>query len=93
MEFPDVELPLNQIPRAREILRRYGLRSCMFTPSFFADPLLQAGAMTSLDPKIRKLALANACLSVDATLQLGAPVMVFWSARHVRLDSFTRCQP
>lgn len=81
VEFHDVELPLHQISHAREILRQHGLRCGMYTPSFFADPVFQDGAMTSHDPKIRKLALDHACQAVDATVQLGAPVMVFWNGR------------
>lgn len=50
-------------------------------PFLFAEPIFKDGAMTSHHPKIRKLALENACRAVDATVQLGAKVMVFWNGR------------
>ena len=81
VEFHDVELPFHQIPAAQRIMRDHGLKCGMYTPSFFAEPIFKDGAMTSHDPKIRKLALENACRAVDATVQLGAKVMVFWNGR------------
>ena len=81
VEFHDVELPFHQIPAAQRIMREHGLKCGMYTPSFFAEPIFKDGAMTSHDPKIRKLALENACHAVDATVQLGAKVMVFWNGR------------
>jgi xylose isomerase len=81
VEFHDVELPGSQVPRALQILHQSGMECGMYTPSFFADPVFKDGAMTSHDPKIRMLALQNACRAVDATVQLGAKVMVFWNGR------------
>jgi len=81
VEFHDVELPFHQIPAAQRIMREHGLKCGMYTPSFFAEPIFKDGAMTSHCPKIRKLALENACRAVDATVQLGAKVMVFWNGR------------
>src|SRR5258708_33261379 len=37
--------------------------------------------MTSNDSSVRKLALQNALQAVDVTVELGAPVMVFWNGR------------
>ena len=53
----------------------------MYTPSFFADPVFKDGAMTSLDPAVRAKGLENAKAAVDATVTLGAEVMVFWNGR------------
>jgi xylose isomerase len=53
----------------------------MYTPSFFANAVFKDGAMTSNDSAVRKLALRNALQAVDATVELGAEVMVFWNGR------------
>jgi xylose isomerase len=80
-EAHDTEIPLSDVPRARKVAASCGLRCGMYTPSFFSDPRFKDGAMTSNDPGIRKLALENARRAVDATVALGARVMVFWNGR------------
>ena len=69
------------MPEAKKLLKQYGLKMGMYTPSFFADPVFKDGAMTSNDRAVRKLALRNALQAVDATVELGAEVMVFWNGR------------
>ena len=81
VEAHDVEIGMEQVPAAKRILKEYGLKMGMYTPSFFADPVFKDGAMTSNDSAVRKLALRNACQAVDATVELGAEVMVFWNGR------------
>jgi xylose isomerase len=80
-EAHDTEIPLADVPRARKVAATCGLKCGMYTPSFFADPRFKDGAMTSNEPAIRKLALKNAKRAVDATVELGARVMVFWNGR------------
>jgi xylose isomerase len=80
-EAHDTEIPLADVPRARRIAASCGLKCGMYTPSFFTDPRFKDGAMTSNEPAIRKLALKNAKRAVDATVELGARVMVFWNGR------------
>ncbi|HTQ49653.1 MAG TPA: TIM barrel protein, partial [Candidatus Acidoferrales bacterium] len=81
VEAHDVEIPLNDVPKAKKLLKEYGLKMGMYTPSFFANPIFKDGAMTSNDSAVRKLALRNALQAVDATVELGAGVMVFWNGR------------
>ncbi|MGA9779457.1 MAG: TIM barrel protein [Limisphaerales bacterium] len=81
VEAHDVEISLGEVPMARKLLRQYGLKMGMYTPSFFANPVFKDGAMTSNDSAVRKLALRNALQAVDATVELGAEVMVFWNGR------------
>ncbi|HKW28021.1 MAG TPA: TIM barrel protein, partial [Verrucomicrobiae bacterium] len=81
VEAHDVEISLAEIPMARKCLQQYGLKMGMYTPSFFANPVFKDGAMTSNDSAVRKLALRNALQAVDATVELGAEVMVFWNGR------------
>lgn len=80
-EFHDVELPPRDIPAAKKLLREHGMRAGMYTPSFFWDSIFKDGAMTSNDPSVRKLALQNARRAVDATVAVGAKIMVFWNGR------------
>ncbi|HUA39801.1 MAG TPA: TIM barrel protein [Candidatus Sulfopaludibacter sp.] len=81
VEAHDVEISLAEIPLARKRLQQHGLKMGMYTPSFFANPVFKDGAMTSNDGAVRKLALRNAWQAVDATVALGAEVMVFWNGR------------
>ncbi len=81
VEAHDVEISLGEIPTARKRLQQYGLKMGMYTPSFFANPVFKDGAMTSNDSAVRQLALRNALQAVDATVELGAEVMVFWNGR------------
>jgi xylose isomerase len=81
VEAHDVEISLSEIPMARKLLQQYGLKMGMYTPSFFANPVFKDGAMTSNDSAVRKLGLRNALQAVDATVGLGAEVMVFWNGR------------
>lgn len=80
-EAHDTEIPLAEVPRARKVAAACGLRCGMYTPSFFTDPRFKDGAMTANDPAVRKLARKNAQRAVDATVELGAQVMVFWNGR------------
>jgi xylose isomerase len=80
-EAHDVEIPQADAERALKIARKLGLKCAMYTPSFFAAPIFKDGAMTSNDPKVRKLGLENALRAVDTTAQLGAKTMVFWNGR------------
>lgn len=80
-EAHDTEIPLADVPHAVKVARRCGLKCGMYTPSFFADPRFKDGAMTSNDPAIRRLALENARRAVDATVAIGARIMVFWNGR------------
>ena len=81
VEAHDVEISPGEIPMARKLLQQYGLKMGMYTPSFFANPVFKDGAMTSNDSAVRNLALRNALQAVDATVALGAEVMVFWNGR------------
>ena len=81
IEAHDVEIPASDVPATIKLLRKYGLKMGMYTPSFFADPIFKDGAMTSNEPAIRKQALKNAIQAVDVTVELGAEVMVFWNGR------------
>ena len=80
-EAHDHEIPLAGAGEARRRAEACGLRCAMYTPSFFADPLFKDGGMTSLLPAVRRQALENARRAVDATVALGAGVMVFWNGR------------
>ncbi len=81
IEAHDVEIPRSDVEAAKKLMKRYGLKMGMYTPSFFADPIFKDGAMTSNDPAVRKQALKNAIEAVDVTVALGAEVMVFWNGR------------
>ena len=81
IEAHDVELPASDVPQAKKLLQKYGLKVGMYTPSYFAAPVFKDGGMTSNDPAVRKLALQNALQAVDVTVELGAEVMVFWNGR------------
>ncbi len=81
VEAHDVEIAPKDVPEAKKRLKEYDLKVGMYTPSFFADPIFKDGAMTSNDPAVRKQALQNALQAVDATVTLGAEVMVFWNGR------------
>jgi len=81
VEAHDVEIALSEVPKAKKVLKQYGLKMGMYTPSFFADPVFKDGAMTSNDRAVRRQALRNALQAVDATVELGAEVMVFWNGR------------
>ncbi len=80
-EAHDVEITSAMAPEAVKIARKLGLKCAMYTPSFFAAPVFKDGAMTSNDPKVRKLGLENALQAVDTTVVLGAKTMVFWNGR------------
>jgi xylose isomerase len=81
IEAHDVEIPAADVPKAKQLMKKYGVQMGMYTPSFFADAVFKDGAMTSNDPAVRKLALENALRAVDVTVELGAEVMVFWNGR------------
>src|SRR5208282_5529372 len=68
LEAHDVEIPARDVPKAKELMKKYGLKMGMYTPSFFADSLFKDGAMTSNDPAVRKQALLNAKEAVDVTV-------------------------
>jgi xylose isomerase len=80
-EAHDHEIPLAQAEAARKRAQECGLECCMYTPSFFADPVFKDGAMTSNDAGIRRLAAENGKRAVDGAVALGAPVVVFWNGR------------
>ncbi len=80
-EAHDVEIPAEDAAKANKIAKACGLKCIMYTPSFFAAPIFKDGAMTSNDPKVRKLGLENALRAVDTTAELGAKTMVFWNGR------------
>jgi xylose isomerase len=75
------EIPLDQVEADKTRAEEFGLRCGMYTPSFFADPVLKDGAMSSNDLAIRKVAVENGKRAIDATLALEAPVVVFWNCR------------
>jgi xylose isomerase len=81
IEAHDVEIPSSDVTKAKKLLKQYGLKMGMYTPSFFADPIFKDGGMTSNDSTVRKQALQNALQAVDVTVELGAEVMVFWNGR------------
>jgi xylose isomerase len=81
IEAHDVEIPAVDVPEAKKLMKQYGVKMGMYTPSFFADAIFKDGAMTSNDPAIRKQALENALRAVDVTVELGAEIMVFWNGR------------
>lgn len=80
-EAHDVEISYEEVEAARKRAGECGLTCAMYTPSFFADPIFKDGAMTSTDGSIRRKAAGNAKRAVDATVELGAGVMVFWNGR------------
>ncbi len=80
-EAHDVEIPQSDVEHASKRAAALGLKCGMYTPSFFADPIFKDGAMTSNDPAVRRKATENAQRAVDATIALGAEVMVFWNGR------------
>lgn len=80
-EAHDVEIPPGDAEKALVVAEKHGLKCAMYTPSFFADAIFKDGAMTSNDPSIRALGLANAKIAVDTTVILGAETMVFWNGR------------
>ncbi|MGF1656198.1 MAG: TIM barrel protein [Verrucomicrobiales bacterium] len=80
-EAHDVEIAPSQTAEARKRADACGLACAMYTPSFFADTVFKDGAMTSNDSKVRNLGIENAKKAVDATVELGAKVMVFWNGR------------
>jgi xylose isomerase len=80
-ESHDVEITPEMAPAAAKLAKKLGLKCAMYTPSFFAAPIFKDGGMTSNDPAVRKLALANALKAVDTTVLLGAKTMVFWNGR------------
>ena len=65
--YPKVEITAEMAPEAAKIAKKLGLKCAMYTPSFFAAPIFKDGAMTSNDPKVRKLGLENALRAVDTT--------------------------
>ncbi len=81
VEAHDVEIPAALVPEAKKRAEALGLKWGMYTPSFFADTIFKDGAMTSNDPAARRAALENAKRAVDMTVELGAPLMVFWNGR------------
>jgi xylose isomerase len=81
IEAHDVEITVNDVPEAKRLMKRFGLKMGMYTPSFFADPIFKDGAMSSNDAEIRKHALHNALAAVDITVELGSEIMVFWNGR------------
>ena len=81
IEAHDVEISADDVSEARRLMKEYGVKMGMYTPSFFADPIFKDGAMTSNDPAVRRQALENALQAVDVTVALGARVMVFWNGR------------
>jgi len=81
IEAHDVEIPSSDVTKAKKLLKQYGLKMGMYTPSFFAEPIFKDGGMTSNDRTVRKQALQNALQAVDVTVELGAEVMVFWNGR------------
>lgn len=81
IEAHDVEIPARDVPKAKELMKKHGLKMGMYTPSYFADSLFKDGGMTSNDRAVRKQAFLNAKEAVDVTVALGAEVMVFWNGR------------
>lgn len=81
IEAHDVEIPYEDIGKTKKLLEKYDLKMGVYTPSFFAETIFRDGAMSSNDPKVRQQALVNAKRAVDATIELGAEVMVFWNGR------------
>jgi xylose isomerase len=80
-EAHDHEILPSEVDAARKRADECGLQCAMYTPSFFDDPIFKDGAMTSNDPAIRAKGLENARKAIDATVALGAEVMVFWNGR------------
>ena len=81
IEAHDVEIPADDVSEAKRLMKQYGVKMGMYTPSFFADPIFKDGAMTSNDRAVRKQALLNAQKAVDVTVALGSEIMVFWNGR------------
>jgi xylose isomerase len=81
IEAHDVEISPADVPKAKQLMKRHGVKMGMYTPSFFADPIFKDGAMTSNDSAVRKQALKNALRAVDVTVTLDAEIMVFWNGR------------
>ncbi|HEV2454273.1 MAG TPA: TIM barrel protein [Verrucomicrobiae bacterium] len=81
IEAHDVEIPARDVPKAKELMKKHGLKMGMYTPSYFADSIFKDGGMTSNDRAVRKQAFLNAKEAVDVTVALGAEVMVFWNGR------------
>ncbi len=80
-EAHDVEIAPEEAPAAARRAEECGLKCGMYTPSFFAQTTFKDGAMTSNDAAVRRKGLDNAKRAVDATVSLGADIMVFWNGR------------
>lgn len=75
------------IGKMKNITKREGLKVSAIGVGFFAEPKWQNGGVTSYDKRIRTEAMDIAKKSVEAAVELGSKVIVFWPA-HDGYDYF-----
>ncbi|MDX1992440.1 MAG: xylose isomerase [bacterium] len=90
VNFHDNDLiPIDATPGERDqimadfkkALADTGLVVPMATTNLFTDPAFKDGAFTSNDPAVRAYAMQKVLRSIDAGVELGAKIYVFWGGR------------
>ena len=62
----------------RECVKRTGLKVASVAVDTFANPIYQQGSFSSIDPKIRNQAIADAKDAIDFALELGCKTVTLW---------------
>ncbi|MCL6594971.1 MAG: xylose isomerase [Firmicutes bacterium] len=65
----------------RRVVDGEGMRVPMTTVNLFSDPVFRDGALTSLDPGVRRRAIDKARAAIDLGVELGADIFVLWGGR------------
>lgn len=62
----------------RECVKRTGLKVASVAVDTFANPIYQQGSFSSIDPKIRNQAIADAKDAIDFAQELGCKTVTLW---------------
>ena len=62
----------------RECVKRTGLKVASVAVDTFANPIYQQGSLSSIDPKIRNQAIADAKDAIDFAQELGCNIVTLW---------------
>jgi len=62
-------------------LKDNGMTVPMVTCNLFSHPIFKDGAMTSVDPRVRRFALQKSMKAIDLGVELGAKTFVLWGGR------------
>ena len=76
----DLPNSIADVPKIKELERRFGIRAGSINPNLFQDQQYKFGSLCNPSPEVRKLALCHVLDSIEMARQLGSRDVSLWLA-------------